>query len=637
MRGEARAQQRWGFETLCKQTATVLVAVCFVLITEATWAGNVTVSADSNQPFDLNPYLEYLPDEQGAWTIEEISSPPLSGQFQPNSSGRPFSPGFTTTAYWYRLTLPLVSPAPPAVAGEWFLEAGLPYMDFVDFYAQAANGNWQAVYVGDNRPFSQRPVRHRSFVFPVSLSPERPTVAYLRVQTGGTHQVTTRLWSARGLYETAPTELIVLMLVNGFLLVMAAYSACLYAVLRERSYLDYTLLLLSFALLYLVLDGTGQQFLWGEMPQWSNAIVLLVWCLMSVIGTRFLQSFLNTRQHAPRYHRMGNIIIGLGLATPVVALVQGYPLPLRFSVFLWLLANAAGLVVVVSLFRSQSTVRFFLLAWMLPLLSVPLTTASTAGVLPNHPFVNALARAAVALGVVLFSLALADRFYQERRERERLGRLKRFFAPQVASAILEEGEEALLAPRRRDVTVLFTDLRGFTEFSAQSEPEEVIQVLRQYHEVVGRAVAQHGGTLEHFAGDGVMIYFNAPVEIKDPEASAARLAFDLRQQFETLCQDWQRRGHGLGVGIGMASGYATVGAVGYEGRRDYAAIGTVTNLASRLCGQAQHGEILVSQRLFTQIEQLVEAESLGEQAVKGLSKPVAVYRLLRLRGANGEK
>ncbi|MGH8562038.1 MAG: adenylate/guanylate cyclase domain-containing protein, partial [Nevskiales bacterium] len=366
----------------------------------------------------------------------------------------------------------------------------------------------------------------------------------------------------------------------------------------------------------------------------TNTIALTTLNMGVLFLARFTQSFLRTDQQAPRFDVLLSLLAFTALGCALLGLALPFAATLRVSILLLMLTVAVQMTITVILsLKGQRPARFFLLAWVSSFVGIPISTAYFAGAISGDTLAANASRISTVIGVILFSLALADRFNLERRERMRLGRLKRFFSPQVAAAILEESEEALLAPKRRDVTVVFTDLRGFTEFSANSEPEEVIQVLREYHQVVGNTVAKHHGTLEHFAGDGVMVYFNAPLEIDDPEGSAMRMAFELRDQFEKLCQEWRRRGHSLGIGIGMASGYATVGAVGFEGRRDYAAIGTVTNLAARLCSQAEHGRILVSQRLFTKIEGLVEAENLGEREVKGMPKPIAVYSLTQLKAA----
>jgi class 3 adenylate cyclase/CheY-like chemotaxis protein len=227
---------------------------------------------------------------------------------------------------------------------------------------------------------------------------------------------------------------------------------------------------------------------------------------------------------------------------------------------------------------------------------------------------------------------LEQRVQEQVTQLERLGRLKRFFSPHLAELIVAGGAEDPLKTHRREVTVVFLDLRGFTAFAETSEPEEVMGVLREYHAEMGTLILAHEGTLERFTGDGMMIFFNDPVPVPNPAERAIRMAVAMRDRVGELTVRWRKRGYGLDVGIGIAQGYATIGAIGFEGRWDYGAIGTVTNLAARLCGEAKPGQILISQRLLGTVEEVVEVESVGELTLKGFSRPVTTHNILRLRG-----
>jgi len=214
---------------------------------------------------------------------------------------------------------------------------------------------------------------------------------------------------------------------------------------------------------------------------------------------------------------------------------------------------------------------------------------------------------------------------------EKLSRLKRFFSPQLAEAIVTGGADDPLKTHRREVTVVFLDLRGFTAFAETSEPEEVMGVLREYHAEMGSLILSHEGTLERFTGDGMMIFFNDPTPVPDPAERAVRMAVAMRERVATLLGKWRKRGYDLALGVGIAEGYATIGAIGFEGRWDYGAIGTVTNLAARLCGEARGGQILVSARVAAEVEDLVETEEVGPLALKGLTKPIPAFDVLRLK------
>jgi adenylate cyclase len=212
-----------------------------------------------------------------------------------------------------------------------------------------------------------------------------------------------------------------------------------------------------------------------------------------------------------------------------------------------------------------------------------------------------------------------------------MSKLTRFLSPKVSDLIMSGDADDPLKTRRREITVVFVDLRGFTGFTETAEPEEVMGVLREYHAQLGRAILAHDGTIEHFAGDGVMILFNDPVPVPDHELQAIRMAVEMRRSVGALVRAWKKRGHALGFGVGIAGGYATIGTIGFEGRLDYGAIGAVTNLAARLCGEAKHDQILISPRIFSKVEEHVEVEAIGELALKGFQRPVVAHNVVGLR------
>src|SRR3954469_18653749 len=211
---------------------------------------------------------------------------------------------------------------------------------------------------------------------------------------------------------------------------------------------------------------------------------------------------------------------------------------------------------------------------------------------------------------------------------ERLARLKSFFSPQLAEAIAAGRGEELLKTHRREITVAFFDLRGFTHFTESAEPEEVMDLLRAYHAALGKLVFEHQGTLERFAGDAVMVFFNDPLPIDRPAEHAVRCALATMAAFQPIAQHWRKRGgHELGLGVGIAVGYATLGAIGFEGRWDYAAIGNVTNLAARLCGEAKAGQILADRKTIAVVDGVFDFEPVGQLSLKGFSHPVAGFAL----------
>jgi class 3 adenylate cyclase len=228
------------------------------------------------------------------------------------------------------------------------------------------------------------------------------------------------------------------------------------------------------------------------------------------------------------------------------------------------------------------------------------------------------------------AIALTNARLIEAVERQRT-ELSRFVSPQVADLISSEDGQRLLTGHRAYISCLFSDLRGFTAFTETAAPEELFDVLREYHRVLGELIPAYQGTLEHFAGDGVMVFFNDPLPVKDHELQAIRLALAVQGRFGELAGAWRKRGIDLGLGIGIEAGYATLGRIGFEGRFDYGALGPATNLASRLSTSASAGQTLIGQRVFAATEEAVETTPVGTLDLKGFGRPVAAYEVRRLR------
>jgi class 3 adenylate cyclase len=213
-------------------------------------------------------------------------------------------------------------------------------------------------------------------------------------------------------------------------------------------------------------------------------------------------------------------------------------------------------------------------------------------------------------------------------EIERMSRLRRFLPPQVADLIVASGSETQLESHRREVAALFCDLRGFTGFTESADAEDVMALLRDYHAAIGEIIIKYNGTLERYAGDGVMVVFNDPVPVENPALQAVLMALEVRDAIGSLTATWSRLGHEIGFGIGIAHGFATLGTIGFEGRFDYAAIGTVSNVASRLCDEAKPGQILISPRVLIKVENAVKVEPAGEFELKGIRRPLAAYNVV---------
>jgi adenylate cyclase len=243
---------------------------------------------------------------------------------------------------------------------------------------------------------------------------------------------------------------------------------------------------------------------------------------------------------------------------------------------------------------------------------------------------------AQAVELAELNRTLEQRVQAQVDELERLRRLRRFLSPQLADAVVSSGDETILRSHRRQVAMFFADLRGWSSFVDAVEPEELMRVLGEFHDVIGRLVKRFDATVGFLEGDGVQLFFNDPIEIPDAALQAVRLGCALREEMAALSPVWAKRGHELDVGVGIALGYATCGEVGFEGRSDYAAIGAVTNLAARLADEAQGGQVLIAQRLYAEVEQEVEVVPVGEFTLKGFRRPVAAYDVVAVRSATPE-
>lgn len=226
---------------------------------------------------------------------------------------------------------------------------------------------------------------------------------------------------------------------------------------------------------------------------------------------------------------------------------------------------------------------------------------------------------------------LEQRVQEGVAELERLSRMKRFFSPQVADLITNADGKDPLKSHRSEITVVFIDLRGYTAFTESADPEEVMTVLREYHGAMGKLIMAHNGTVERFAGDAIMIFFNDPIPLENPAEHAVRMSLEMHATFDECASRWKKLGYDLNIGIGIAQGYATLGAIGFEGRLDYGAIGAVCNLSARLCSEAKGGQTLIPQRVYGRIEELVEAEPIGELTLKGFHRPVPAFNVLGLK------
>lgn len=606
----------------------------------------------------LGTHAGVLCDSAAGLSLQDIESRDVG--FRP--SRQPvINFGFTDDACWYRLRLR--NESGNRLDRDWVLEVGYPVLDQIDFYVRHADGSLQTVLAGDRRLVSPQLVEHRNFALPVHIGSHEEVEVYLRVQTEGSHQVPLTLWSNDEFLRKTGRENVWFGLYYGILAAMALYNFFIFISVRDPAYVYYILYIATVSNLYLILNGFGRH-IWGDWPELHNVFSGLFISLPAFFSALFSRAFLQTRTHSPVLHGVLSGVMWLAVACGLLVLFAPYAVHLKMNTLLTMLSTVILVTVgLVCLLKGVQTARFYLLAWSVFFVGVMLRALEVAGLIPTSFLTNYSVQIGTGFDVSLLSLALADRINSERREKlkaqaeaqhareleqwnlaledrvarqvqqlEGLNRLKNYFPPQVAGLILAEGGDTLLQPQRREVTVCVIDMRGFTAFSESlaAQPEQIMSVLREYYAAMGAVVDRYQGTVESFAGDGMTIFFNAPLDIGRPEEYAVRMAFEMHAAFERLRQAWAAKGYQLGFGVGLATGHATAGTIGFERRWQYAAIGPVTNIASRLCASAVHGEILVTERLYARVQQLVVAKPMEERTLRGLSKPLPVIRLTGL-------
>jgi class 3 adenylate cyclase len=594
----------------------------------------------------LAGHVATLEDPGGELTLHDIRSGPWADQFDANDSTETFSRGYTPAAWWYRVRVR--APAESPDLANWVLELHWPVLDYLDVHISRSDGVTATLLTGDLRQPPAEQVRHREFAIPFQTRPGEELVIHVRVQSAGPHVFRMRIWPDAAFQAKAVTEHLAYGAFFGTLLLMAFYHLLVFAATRDRAYLYYVLLLASSTGLALCFSGYARAY--GN--SWSmGAAAGINFGLLLLNNTNFMfawlftREYLQTRTRAPRLHRLGSAMAAAYVLAILLYPLLGYASTDQLSDLLGLVTVA--IMVPASFYlalKGHRAAQIYVVVWTFLLFGISCTILQGLGLLPSNAFTMNGWMIGIAFGMIAISMALTDRITQERKEKfaarhealavqERVKRLKGFLPQQVAELVVQEGRAGLLEPKRRKVTVCVIDLRGFTPFSETSAPEDVMAVLREFYAAMGAIVEKRAGAVEHFAGDSMLIFFNAPLEVANPEECAVRSALEMRAAFDGLQASWSRHGHELGLGIGIADGYATVGAIGFAGRSQYAAIGAVTNLASRLCSEAKHGEILTTARVLAAVGGAFETEDAGERTIRGFSRSVQVVRIIGAKPA----
>ena len=570
----------------------------------------------------LIPWAFIIKDERGEKNVEDVMRAIGSGD-RISPDREVFSPGYSRAAYWF--VVPLANSRTSPLKRLLILNPS--WLDVVGVTLTDAGGVVQTFNGGDTHPFKQRSEPYRLTNFLLDLPPGKSILA-VRVTTRDAFFVGLSLVSPAIFSELAASESLYFGLVYGALLALFLFHFVLYLSSREKAYLAYCAFLAAFLVMHATYNGHLFRWVLPEFPEvsnWAHSVLIYLYCFQGLV---FAMVFLDLKEKLPTaYLWTRRLIYLMGLSFVASALLGGYRAQVIASI-LWVVvfAVAAFALGLLSLQKRNAAARFYLSGSAAGLVGSSITALTVMAVVPYSFWAFRAVDFGMLLDAIMLSLALSARLGQVRR----LERLRRFFSPAVADQLLSASSEELYRPHHREIVVLFLDLRGYTAFTETHGADEVMRILGEFHAAMGELIATYEATLERFAGDGMMIFLNDPVEIPEPAVKAGLMALQMQARFQDLNKIWQQRNYSLSMGIGIAQGMATIGAIGFEGRRDYAAIGNVTNLAARLCAEAGPRQILVSGMVAGNIEKAVRVQSIGELVLKGFAEPVKCYEIAPL-------
>ena len=581
---------------------------------------SAVIAADATAAqVELIPWAFIVKDETGEKTVEEVMRTVVSDH-QSSPGNDVFSVGFSKAAYWFVVSLENSQSSPL----KRLLVFNPSWLDDLRLTLTDARGGVQTFSGGDIHPFAQRSEPFRRTNFLLDLPPGKSTLA-VRITTRDPFFVGLSLMRPDMFNELAISESLYFGLVYGALLALLLFNAVLYLSSRDKKYLAYCAFLAAFLVMHATYNGHLFRWVLPASPalsNWAHPVLIYLYCFQGLI---FAMVFLDLKQKLPiAYIWTRRLIYAMGLSFVMTALLGGYRGQSTSSI-LWvvIVAVAAFALGLLSLQRRNAAARLYLIGSTAGLVCSSITAITAMGVIPYSFWTHRAVDFGMLVDAIMLSLALSARLGQARR----LERLRRFFSPAVAEQLLSASNEELYQPHHREIVVLFLDLRGYTAFTQKHGADEVMRILGEFHAAMGEIIATYEATLERFAGDGMMIFLNDPLEIPDPAVKAANMALEMQARFQELHQIWQQRNYSLSMGIGIAQGMATIGAIGFEGRRDYAAIGGVTNLAARLCSEAGGGQILVSSVVAGNIEKAVRVQSIGALTLKGFPEPVSCFEI----------
>ncbi len=582
----------------------------------AAQAPRLTVSSSTGE-VTLNPWVHVVEDAGKNKSVGQVLQSSLAAT--PDSDGGALNFGYTASAYW--LVVPMENPETSPL--ERLLVFEPTWLDEVQVTLVDSSGQMQTQVGGDTLPFERRAELRRQINFNVVVPPGQSTLV-VRVASRDTLFVVMSLLDRSAFNRLVSGEAAFFGFFYGALLALIAFNLMLYLSVREPMYLAYCAYVGAFVVLHPVYNGHAFGLFYREWPEFSNWAHSLFAYLFALSGLVFASVFLDLKNKLPRVHRVWQGFLLVFFLFFLATIPLGYGFHARGAVN-WIVIYSVFVLGLgcISLKYGNSAAKYYLAATVAGLVGSAVTASTVLGLLP-YTFVTFRAvDFGMLIDAIMLSLALSERISRVNR----LERLRRFFSPAVADQLLSARNEDLYRPHHREIVVLFLDLRGYTSFTLEQGADEVMRVLAEFHAVMGELIAAHGATLERFAGDGMMIFFNDPVEVPDPAVRACRMAVEMQSRFAQLQDLWATRGYRLTLGVGIAQGVATIGAIGFEGRRDYAAIGNVTNLAARLCSQALGGQTLVCSVVAAHIDKVLQVRPLAALALKGFAEPVECFEM----------
>ncbi|MFM2275523.1 MAG: hypothetical protein RL211_1395 [Pseudomonadota bacterium] len=598
---------RWG----------LLVAGLLTLCSSQIFARGVDVTVDE---VALVPWASILKDERASMTAQEVMS--TINLVNPTKfDSEVFSTNFTSATYWFFVPLHNKQATPLRRV----LVVDPAWLDEVQLTLTDAQGVVQTFVGGKAHPFTRRNELHRLVNVALDLPPGESRLL-VRVQTRGPYFVAMSLLEPTAFKDFSASEFLYFGLLYGGLLSLFLFNWVLYLSSREKTYRAYCGLLLAFLAMHATYNGHAFRWVFPDAPElavWPNSVTIYLYCFAGLI---FSLRFLDLKNKQPvAYIWTWRLLYVMGITFVFTAVWGGYRAHVIASI-LWVVIYAVSALTLglLSMRKRNTAAIYYLSGSVAGLIGSSCTALTVMGILPYSFATFRAVDFGMLLDAIMLSLALSERLVHG----QRLERLRRFFSPAVADQLLYASSEDLYRPHHREIVVLFLDLRGYTAFTQKHGADEVMRILGEFHAAMGELIINHEATLERFAGDGMMIFLNDPVEISDPAVKGIRMALEMHSRFQTLELAWRQRGYSLSMGIGIAQGVATIGAIGFEGRRDYAAIGNVTNLAARLCAEAKAGQILVSQVVADAVRQAVQIQSVGALDLKGFSGPVNSFEVV---------